>query len=170
MSIMSSSNACYYVLQVGGSITGRYSKTLMARERGSNLAIAISADGTIMAISTDFSDRIHFAIALYSLPDGVLLLECGERGGGPTQLGSPHMLCFSPRDNNLLICDSENGRVQVQRFPFVSLLGTLHMRSPENSLFLSSLLRSLLPRVATYERLGKASYVNVPMASLQVLM
>lgn len=77
-----------------------------------NTGIAVSPDGSIMALSLAIAAQQK--ILVYSLPDGVQVREFGSRGKGPLQFDRIGKLCFSPLNpNNLLIADGFNKRVQV---------------------------------------------------------
>lgn len=102
------------VSQARAGIEGVHVRTLAIRNDTGNRGLAISPDGTRLAVSNYHSHEI----AVYSLPDGALLSEFGGQGAAPGRFNYPQKMCFSPADGgNLFIADAANNRLQA-RFDF----------------------------------------------------
>lgn len=92
------------------SIEGIFVRSLTLRDREGNEGLAVSPDGTRLAVSNWNSSKI----ILYTLPDGAFLAEFGGEGEEPGLFNNPQKMCFSKRTSgNLLIADCGNQRVQV---------------------------------------------------------
>jgi DNA-binding beta-propeller fold protein YncE len=66
------------------------------------------ADGSFYVADGYGNARVHrFG------PDGELVGSWGEPGSGPGQFRVPHGITATPREDRLLVCDRENGRIQV---------------------------------------------------------
>lgn len=91
------------------SMTGAHSRSLAIREDHENKGLAISSDGSLIAVS-NWSTNI---IVVYNLLTGGQV-EFGGAGSEPGQFRGAQKMCFSPANSNLLIADCWNRRVQVR--------------------------------------------------------
>lgn len=82
--------------------------------------MAITADGALMVIS----NMVTCTMAVYRLPEGVLVSEFGGEGEGPGEFNSPYQLCLTP-SGTLLVADGDNHQIQVSsrhfKFVFMSI-------------------------------------------------
>lgn len=92
--------------QAESSLGGAYVRTVALRDNSWNSGVAISQDGSVMAITNDGSHKI----SVYSLRDGALLAEFGGIGSEDGQFSCPKKMYMNPRNNNLLIADGSNMR------------------------------------------------------------
>jgi DNA-binding beta-propeller fold protein YncE len=81
--------------------------TIDTDETDCNTGLAVSADGSVLAVSNERHDEI----TLYALPSGDKVRAFGDKGSEPGQFRNSLKLCFTP-DNTLLVAEWKNKRVQ----------------------------------------------------------
>lgn len=96
-------------LQPLPSIEGAYSRTIAIQAGKNNRGLAITSDGTLMAVSNWSTHKV----VVYRLPDSALQAEFGGKGKEPGKFNAPQKMCVPPTSASLLITDKHNKRVQV---------------------------------------------------------
>lgn len=91
---------------------GKYVATLRLTESHGNAGVAISPDGTRLAVCHSKANKV----VVYSLPEGSLQQEFGSQGCGSKQFSNPQKICFLPANGHILIADCWNKRIQVRDF------------------------------------------------------
>lgn len=89
-------------------VQGRHVATIRVKDKDCNKGLAVSEDGTTLAVSNDATHRI----TLYTMRTGEEIRGFGGKGSGRGQFNFPWHVCFSNSDKQLLVADTENHRVQ----------------------------------------------------------
>lgn len=117
------------LLLVPGSILGTHLRTLVIKNSHSNTGLAISSDGSVMAVTNVSTHKV----LVYSLLHGALRGEFGGKGSGMGQFNNPEKICFASRSStNVFIADSDNKRVQV--CPCFGVIAMVSRSSPAAAL------------------------------------
>ena len=72
-------------------------------------------------------------IQVFNAADGKFISKCGTQGNGNGQFYTPRGICLHPSNNNIIVADYNNNRVQMlnDQFRFVSMIGDNLLESPQ---------------------------------------